>query len=195
MIDWARGGCRESFGQLAERCRAYLLHVANRELGDDLQAKIGGSDLVQETLLQGQQAVGRFRGQTEGEIRAWLRQILLHNVARSGRRYRGAAMRDIGRELPLDGSDEGRGFVQELGADLATPSKELMARERITALKQAIERLSAAHRQAIVLRNVEHLSFESIGQEMQRTPEAARKLWARAVIALQQKLAASDVSR
>ena len=67
--------------------------------------------------------------------------------------------------------------------------------QRIIALRQAIERLSLPHRQAVILRNVEHQSFEAIGQVMQRTPQAARKLWARAVIALRRELTASDVSR
>ena len=163
-IEAAQGGCGESYGQLAERCRAYLLHVATRELGDDLRAKIGASDLVQETLLQGQQAVERFRGRTEDELRAWLRQILLHNLARSHRFYRATSKRDVGRERPLDAADGGERFAQQLPADLSTPSKELMAEERVVALRQAIERLSAVHRQVIILRNVEHHSFVTIGR-------------------------------
>src|SRR5262249_55120994 len=49
LFDAARTGCGNSFDQLTTRCRAYLLHIANQELSTDLQAKVGASDLVQET--------------------------------------------------------------------------------------------------------------------------------------------------
>lgn len=191
-IQAARDGNGESFGELSERCRAYLLHVANGELGDDLRAKVGASDLVQETLTQAQQSFGRFRGETEEELLAWLRQILLRNAAQCGRRYRSAAMRDVAREAPLDAP---RGAAPALPPDLSTPSQQLMALERVAALRQAIDRLSDAHRRVIILRNVEHRSFEEIGHAMQRSPQAARKLWSRAVSALRQELIAVDISR
>ena len=194
VIDAARGGSRTAFGQLAERCRAYLLHVANQELGDDLRAKLGASDLVQETLLQGQQAVERFRGQTEDELRAWLRQILLHNLARSHRFYRVAAKRDVAREQPLDQRYGDGRLGQELPVDLSTPSEVLIAAERVLALRQAIERLSPLHRQVIILRNVEHHSFAKISLLMARSPEAASKLWTRAVRSLRQEMASYDAT-
>ena len=48
--------------------------------------------------------------------------------------------------------------------------------------------LPSDHRQVIELRNFEQMDFEAIGQQMNRTAGAARKLWARAVEALQTNL-------
>ena len=42
----ARAGSQEALGQALEACRGYLLLVARREMGADLQAKGGESDLV-----------------------------------------------------------------------------------------------------------------------------------------------------
>ncbi|MBC8872193.1 MAG: hypothetical protein H8E44_22400 [Planctomycetes bacterium] len=44
-------------------------------------------DLVQRTLLQSHQAPGNFRGSTEAEMAAWLRQILARNLAHAVRGF------------------------------------------------------------------------------------------------------------
>ncbi len=62
LIAAAQGGSSEALGTLLEQCRDYLLLVAGRELGRDLQGKIGASDLVQETFVRAQEVFGSFHG-------------------------------------------------------------------------------------------------------------------------------------
>ncbi len=195
MLDAARAGCDHSFDQLAEQCRAYLLHMANRELGEDLRAKVGASDLVQETLLEARQKIDRFRGHSEKELTAWMRQILLHKLARTGRYWRATAKRDIAREVALDEYDAHEAVAANLPDNRPSPSKQLIASERVTVLRRAIERLVPAHRQVILLRVVENRSFEEISVLMQRSEPAACKLWLRAINALRKELAAANDSR
>ena len=57
--------------------------------------------MVQETFLEAQRDFGRFRGTTDGELRAWLRQLLLHNLANFARSYRGTEKRQVEREVHL----------------------------------------------------------------------------------------------
>src|SRR5262249_21935157 len=97
----ARGGSPEALGRVLEACRGYLLLVAERELAPDLRAKGGASDLVQETFLEAQRDFADFRGDTEAEFRAWLRRLLLHNVANFARHFRDTAQRQAARERPL----------------------------------------------------------------------------------------------
>ncbi len=49
-------------GRLMEGLRQYLLMMANQVIGPELQAKLGPSDLVQETFLEAQQHLVRFPG-------------------------------------------------------------------------------------------------------------------------------------
>src|SRR3954468_10328040 len=84
----ARGGSREALGQALQECPRYLLGVAQRELDSELQAKGGASDLVQQTSLEAQRDFTKFHGDTEGELHAWLRSLLLHNLGKFRRRYR-----------------------------------------------------------------------------------------------------------
>src|SRR6516225_2661748 len=97
----ARAGSREALGQVLETFRGYLLLIADRELEPELRAKGGASDLVQETFLEAQRDFSRFHGNSAEELRAWLRRLLLNNVANFTRQYRERAKREVGREIPL----------------------------------------------------------------------------------------------
>ena len=57
----ARQGSLDALGRLLESCRNYLLLLANQQLREDLQAKAGGSDLVQDTFLEAQRDFRAFR--------------------------------------------------------------------------------------------------------------------------------------
>lgn len=87
LIDKARGGCAECFGRILEGCRQYLLLIANQEFDSQFRAKLGASDLVQETFLEAHQDFSRFDGRTEDDLLAWLRQILLNNIRDAARQF------------------------------------------------------------------------------------------------------------
>ena len=60
--------------------------------------------------------------------------------------------------------------------------------EEAQRLEAAIESLSPEHREVIVLRKFEELSFAEIGRRMGRTDDACRMLLARAMTALTLRL-------
>ncbi len=182
----ARAGSAQALGEALEACRGYLLLVAERELGADLRAKGGASDLVQETFLEAQRDFARFQGASEDDLRAWLRRLLLNNLSNFARHYRGTARRQLGRERALADSQLERGGG--LAAGGPSPSGQAMAHEQAQALQEALQRLPDEYRQALALRHQEHLSFEEIGARLGRTANAARLLWLRAVERLQREL-------
>jgi len=177
----ARAGSPEALGAVLEAHRRYLLLVAENELAPDLRPKGGASDLVQETFIEAQRDFRQFRGETDNEFRGWLRRILVRNLGTFTQRYRGTEMRDVGREVKLPASSSAGGPGGELAAASATPSGLAMANEQSLALQGALDRLRDDYRCVIQLRYDDNLTFEQIGQEMGRSPEAARKLWARAM--------------
>jgi RNA polymerase sigma-70 factor, ECF subfamily len=183
----ARAGSPDALGQVLEGFRGYLLLIAQREMDPQLQAKGGASDLVQETLVDAVGHFDRFNGTSEGALRAWLRQLLLHNVADFGRHYRDTDKRQIDREVRLEVGDSSLPLGDQLAADTLSPSHHAMEDEQAQAIQRALEQLPEDYRKVIRLRYQEDKSFEEIGCEMQLTPNAARKLWARAVKRLQQE--------
>ncbi len=184
----ARSGSREALGQALEAYRAYLLLIANRQLDPDLRAKGGASDLVQETFLEAQRDFAQFRGTSGDEFQAWLRQLLLHNIANFARRYRDADKRSIRREVALEEETPSGGHGQNVAADTPSPSGQVIAQEQSEAVQRALQRLPEDYRQVIVWRYQEGRSFEEIAQRLQRSENAARKLWFRALERLQQEL-------
>ena len=110
-----------------------------------------------------------------------------NNLANFARAYKGTEKRQIAREVGL-ASDRPSGLAGGIAGDTPTPSMEAMADERAAALSRAMERLPADYRQVIMLRNHDGIAFADIAVTMKRSENAVRKLWFRAVEALQKEL-------
>jgi RNA polymerase sigma-70 factor (ECF subfamily) len=181
----ARAGSSEALGRVLDPWRRYLLAIAGRELDSELRAKAGPSDVVQQTFLEAQRDFAQFRGGDAVALRAWLHQLLCHNVANVNRYYR-AARRGASRERPL-GSDSSA-IDPAFAANTPSPSSQAVAHEQAAALAQALQRLPEDYRRVIALRHLQGLSFEEVGAQLQRSANAAQLLWMRALERLQQEM-------
>lgn len=181
-IDSARSGDGRAMGALLEHYRDYLLRVANDELASDLGVKVSPSDLVQDTCCRAAQVFQEFSGHSEPELRAWLRQILLNHLRDLNRRFRGTRKRALDRETPGDAN------CQEFVDEVESPSRQLMKLESHLSILAGLGRLAAEDRRAIELRSIQGLPFEEVGRMTGRSPDAARKQWARAVDRLAKEL-------
>jgi RNA polymerase sigma-70 factor (ECF subfamily) len=193
LFEAAAEGTPSSIGRLLETCRGYLLLVANREVGGDVRQKIPASDLVQESLAEAWQAFDRFSGESDAELRAWLRRILLNNLANATARLRRTAKRNIAREVSLDAEDASGYLAWQLPAVDESPSERAVASEEQAGLFEALNRLPAHYARVIGLRNLDYLSFGEVGQQMSLSADAARKLWERAVDRLANELSPGNV--
>ena len=183
LLDKARHGSVEAMGKLWAICRLQLLATANEEISDDVRAKVGASDAVQETFLRAQAALERFSGNTPDELLAWLRTILRNHLSNIRRHFH-TRKRQVGRELPL-----GITRAQDRLADhRPTPDSAYVENEQAQQIVVVLHRLSDDYRHVLKLRYWHQMSFPEIGRQMGRTDEAVRKLWARALVKLQQEL-------
>jgi RNA polymerase sigma-70 factor (ECF subfamily) len=173
-----------------EGFRAYLLTVASRRLGPDLAAKVGASDLVQETLLAAGRDGGDFRGRGPDDLKPWLTGILLHRLDNARRHYRGTAKRRLSLEVPLATLGPSSPVWMAL-ADTATSASAAAARgELITSVAEGLDALPERYRLVLLWRYSEELTFEAIGERMGISPDAARKVWGRAILRLRDALGA-----
>jgi RNA polymerase sigma-70 factor, ECF subfamily len=183
----ARAGDAELLGHALESCRDYLLLIAAGAIDRDLLPKGSGSDLVQDTLLGAYRDFGTFHGRSREELLAWLRKILENNLSVFRRRYRGTRKRRVSLEVPFDTAGAG-GQRPEWASDSGSPSTAAAKREQAAALQSALGRIPDDYRRVIIWYQYDQHTFEEIGRRLDRSPEAARKIWSRALVRLTQEL-------
>jgi RNA polymerase sigma-70 factor (ECF subfamily) len=187
----ARAGSSDALGAALEACRGYLLLIAEQELCTELRAKGGASDLVQETFLKAHRHFPRFRGTEEAELLRWLRRIMLNSLVDFQRQFAETEKRRTVREVAVEAADSTYQPRSPLPTSDPSPSAVVMERERDEQLHRVLARLPDDYRLSLRLRHEEELSFEEIGRRMNRSANAARKLWARALERLQDEWDAS----
>jgi RNA polymerase sigma-70 factor, ECF subfamily len=172
------------------RYRDYLLLLARVQLDPRWQAKLGASDLVQETLLEAHRDAGQFRGHTEAERMAWLRAILARNLANTVRDLR-RQRRDIDRERPLanplaESSQHLEAWLSDSGL---APPEQAERNERLVRLADALARLPEDRRTAVELRHFQGWSLDAIAEHLGRSASAVASLLHRGLLQLRDLLA------
>ena len=113
-----------------------------------------------------------------------MKTILANDILKEKRRYT-AQKRNANLEVNIqEQSAVGRGLLDHQ----LTPSSEAIEREKAKAVQIALSQLSQDQRDVIQFRNFERLTFAEIGNRMERSEEAARKLWARSIEALKNSM-------
>jgi RNA polymerase sigma-70 factor, ECF subfamily len=186
LLRRVRRGESEPVGQLLQVYRNYLTILATTQLDRRLRRRMNPSDLVQEAMLAAHCDFAKFRGSTERELLAWLRQILINCLHHAVETHVKAQMRDIRREASMEGLgvelDRSVANMAQLCADQGpSPSAPLQQRERTVAFANQLAKLRPEYRDVIVLRNLQGLSFDEIAQRMERKSGAIRMLWLRAI--------------
>jgi RNA polymerase sigma-70 factor (ECF subfamily) len=190
LLHQARAGEGSALGQLLELYRAYLVVLARVQIGRRLQGKVDASDVVQEAFLGAYRDFPQFRGATEKEFLAWLRQILASLLANLVRHYQGAQRRDVRleRQLTLDLEQSSEPPDRNLVAPQSSPSQQAIRREQSVLLAEALGRLPQDWRELLILRHLEGLSFPEVARRLGRTVDCVKKLWPRALASLRRLL-------
>src|SRR5262245_8935135 len=180
LIQRVRMGDALAREQLFESYRPYLHLLAQGQLGRHLRAKCDASDLVQQTLMEAHRDFGGFQGTQEVELLAWLRRILAHNLFNEARRF-AARQRDARREVSIEqvqtGLDQSSMTLGRcLAANGPSPSSIIARDEAGVKLAETLAKLPEDYRTVLVLRVIEGLSAEEVGELMGRTAGAVRML-------------------
>jgi RNA polymerase sigma-70 factor (ECF subfamily) len=179
----ARAGREGALDELLAAYRPLLRFLAGKALRGAMRAKADASDVAQDVLLKAHLGFGRFRGTTEAELVVWLKRILSRQLADLGRRYGANQGRNLGREEPLDALGSASPGIAAVASG-TSPSAGAYRSEREGRLARALSRLDEMDREIVLLRSAQDLEWAEIGRITDRSPDAARMQWSRAIARL-----------
>lgn len=188
LVERARKGDVSARDSIFSDCQDYLLFVASQSLDHRVRGKCGPSDIVQNTLMNAASAFPNFRGDSSKALHAWLNEILRNEMATASRKYLGTAKRDVRREMISQTESQFWRVQSQITDTLATPSSEAVLEEDAAELRSAMLRLPEDYRRVLMLRNWERMSFQQIATRFDRSENAVKKLWARALTRLETEL-------
>src|SRR5271165_6530118 len=162
------------FEQLAMPLFASLYNLSRWLTQDPTEAE----DLVQETYTKALKGFGSFQPGTN--FRAWMYRIL-RNTFLTSRTGLQATM-----TVPLDDEDDPQA---EPAVTTETPESILLARADQDAIQTALQQLPVAHREIILLCDVEEMSYREIAEALTIPIGTVMSRLARARRAMRQMLA------
>lgn len=183
LVAAAQGGDRDAFRQIVERHQDRVFRLLRRMLRVDRDS---AADLTQEVFLRTWRGLPGFDGQAK--FTTWLYRIAT-NVGVSDVRARRTLKRGrwtFSIDQPIAGTDDMR--IEPVGHE-RDPADRAHHDEIAVAVRAAIDELPDDFRAAVVLRDLEGLSYEEIGDLLQLPPGTVRSKIHRGRLLLQKRLA------
>ena len=175
LVREAQAGSRAAFDMLVLKYQRRIARLLSRSVRDPADV----ADLCQETFLAAYRALPAFRG--EAAFYTWLYRIAVN-----------AATRHRARQRPVESldNDEGTFVTDAHPTDDATPEALLASRQLAQGLDQAVAALADDQRRALLLREVDGLSYDEIADLMDCPPGTVRSRIFRAREAVAERLRA-----
>lgn len=160
FIEKLKTGDQAAFDQLVVRYSNDVYAVLMRITADREEA----ADLTQETFLSALKAVGKFRG--EADLKTWLVRIAI-NESRNRFRWWKRRFREKTFSIDAPVGETETAFSETMPSRIANPEETVLQRERENRLTKALSDLPEIFREAVVLCDIENLSYEEIAQILQ----------------------------
>jgi len=160
LVDRARDGDADAFGQLVRRHQQRIHRLAIHMLRDRAEAE----DVMQETFVRAYRALDRFDGRSEPYT--WLYRIAMNLCIDRARSHKRAQKVEFDEAVDREGEEAGDSGISphRLGFDPAQAVRDREIRERVSA---AMARLSPNHRAVLTLREIDGLAYKEIAEVMQ----------------------------
>ena len=158
LVEGLRSGAEEAYETLIARFEQPVYNLVFRLMGDATDV----SDVVQDVFIKVFRNVNSFRGQST--LKTWIYRITVneaHNRQRWFSRHRS-------REVGLEQEDESQQPYRDVLSDTGRSAFDLAAdQESRTQIEEALGQLNPKFRAAVVLRDIDDLSYEEIAEVLQ----------------------------
>lgn len=155
LIRALRSREEEAFTELVLTYQHKVFNIIARILSDRAEAE----DVAQEVFITVYKHIDQFRG--EAQFSTWLYRIAT-NHARNRLKFLGR--RAQRQHQDIADTPEGAVIDNPLGSVPQRPDKQAQALELEVIIQQGLEALGAEHREIIVLRDIENLSYQEISE-------------------------------
>jgi RNA polymerase sigma-70 factor (ECF subfamily) len=174
-----------------ERFRDYLHALARMHLDARLQGKLDPADIVQDAFAEALLKWEQFRGGDESRLKAWLRQVLLHNLLDCIRHWK-TKKSDAALEVALEHSSVC--ILGSLAAEQSSPSEHACRQEQMGRVADALLLLPEDQREAVLLNHYQGLRVAEVASRLGRSRAATAGLIHRGLTRLRHHLQESDSS-
>ena len=158
LIEALRAGSPEAYERLVDTFQQPVFSLVYRLMDDPSET----SDVVQEVFLKVFRNIGSFRGNSS--LKTWIYRISF-NEAHNHRRW---FTRHRKQEVCLEKEDDESLSFQEVLPDPGRSAFDVVSHIEMQALvEEALTHLNPAFRAAVVLRDIEDLSYEEIAEVLQ----------------------------
>lgn len=179
LVQAARSGDQSAFGALVEQNQNKIYGLCYRMTGNPEDA----ADLTQEAFLNAWRGLAGFGGKSS--FSTWLYRLAANACIDFLRREK----RRVELSMTLDDGDEER--QADIPDPRSSPERELEKREAQRALREGLAALSPQHREVLLLRETEGLSYQEIAQALGLEEGTVKSRIARARMALRDLLVKS----
>jgi RNA polymerase sigma-70 factor (ECF subfamily) len=162
LVARLKAGELDAFDQLVEEYQTLVYALTHRILNDAEDAR----DATQETFLKIYRHFSNFRG--EASLKTWVCRIAINQARSTERWWRRRRRGDTtSLDTPLGistgaNSEDQRSPIDYLPCKRATPEDETLFREREQQIERGLRQLKKDFRIAVILRDIEGLSYEEI---------------------------------
>ena len=182
LVDRFKGGDTTAFDQLVSRYWDRIYAMTNQLLRNQQDAE----EVTQDAFIRAHRGLVNFRG--ESAFSTWLYQIAT-NLARNRYWYWWRRKRDksVSFDAPI-GAENDLTLADVIPAEIETPGDITVTSEFVSRIGKSMDRLSAKHREILVLRNIKNLSYEEIAAILGISVGTVKSRIARARESLRAKL-------
>ncbi|HJZ92306.1 MAG TPA: sigma-70 family RNA polymerase sigma factor [Gemmataceae bacterium] len=192
LLDRASAGDSIALNRLLASHRDAVRAFVGARLDPAVRARLDPSDVVQEAMAEVARRLADYCQRRPMPFHLWVRKAAYERALNARREHR-AARRDVGREANRP-DESSLALAHLLACSGPTPSEAAEANEAADRVAQALDDLSEADRELLILRQVDGLPYAEVAVLLDVEPAAARQRYGRALIRLQKALAAHGVA-